>query len=107
MPIVASEGDRPPAIQERIEIDVQRTREQQEAQHPPHQCVVELDFGERLAHGCFEEQAGEESVDEERDDRDDQGDQDQTDGVRELEPAVVDPPENSGKGDYECDEVED
>jgi hypothetical protein len=99
-------ADRPLALDQVVEVHVQRTGEQEEAQHAVHQRLGQVEAGQRLAHRRLEPERRDQGIEGDHAHRRDQRDDHQADGVRQPEPAVVQVPERRRQGQHDGGHVE-
>ena len=82
-------GDRPSVIEQPAEIDVQCAREQQQAEQPVHQCLVEIDLPQEALDVGLQLEARNEVLERDDDERADEGDEQGTAGRRQVQQPVI------------------
>jgi hypothetical protein len=98
--------DRPLARDQGSHVHMQGTGEQQEAEHPFEQGVVEVGQLQRRGDGLSEAEAGDQSVEKDRSQRSEKGDDHQADCLRQAQQAVVQVAEDGRQHDDDRREVE-
>lgn len=87
-----------------LQVEMERTGEEQEGQHSLHQCLVEMDTREEPLRLPVEVQSGP-SEQEEREGRQERDGHD-ADGRRQPDEAVIRPAEDRSERDHHCGDVE-